>query len=221
MKRPQCQWGHWAVSQDQQWYHFFCKLLIYSIKALQCTNSIYWERHPGRDFSLWMLFCHIMCKSSKFSERVIWIPWLVNERGFLAINSCKARAAELQQLTLAPAGAKSQMVTCHYCHRSATEFTNICQAVQNTVHTICYRIQAALDNILSGYSTVLRNKQMIPCVGPTLTSISLFFRGRLVLLKRITIHTREDLVLCTAHGKVKSDIYKALLSNMVSLTVCC
>lgn len=143
---------------------------------------------------------------------------------FLAINSCKARAAELQQLTLASAGAKSQMVTCHYCHRSATEFTNICQAVQNTVHTICYRIQAALDTIYSGYSTVLSTKQMTECVGPTLTSLSLFFRRHLVLLKRITIHTihtREDLVLCSTHGKVKLDIYKALVSNMVSLTLCC
>lgn len=139
----------------------------------------------------------------------------------MAINSCEARAAELQQLTLASAGVKSQMVTCHYCHRSATEFTNICQAAQNTVHTICYRIQAALDTIYSGYSSVLSNKQMIQCVGPTLTSISLFFRHHLVLLKRITILTQEDLVLCTTHGKVKLDIYKALASNMVSLTLCC
>lgn len=138
---------------------------------------------------------------------------------FLAINSCKARAAELQQLTLASAGAKSQMVTCHYCHRSATEFTNICQAVQNTVHTICYRIQAALDTVYSGYSTVLSNKQMTQCVGPALISISLLFRCHLVLLKRITVHTREDLLLCTTHGKVKLDIYKALVSNMVSLTL--
>lgn len=73
---------------------------------------------------------------------------------FFAKTPCKARAAEPHQLTLAPAGAKSQMVTCHYCHRSATEFTNICQDVQNTVHTICYRNQAALDTIYSGRSTV-------------------------------------------------------------------
>lgn len=83
------------------------------------------------------------------SKRVIFLLFF-----FFPLNSCKAGAAELQQLTLASAGAKSQMVTCHYCHRSATEFTNVCQAVQNTVHTICYRIQAALDTVYSGYSTV-------------------------------------------------------------------
>lgn len=61
---------------------------------------------------------------------------------------------------------------------------------------------------------------MAECVGPTLPSISLFFRCHLVLLKRITIHTREDLVLCKTRGKVKIDIYKALVSNMVFLTLC-